>query len=90
MFPNGTAIRSVHEIEQAILDRPQIFVRTLTEKLMTFALGRAVEPFDGAAIRLIETAAAEDDYRFSSIVTGIVLSDPFRYRVSEGTPETRP
>jgi hypothetical protein len=85
MFPNGKAIRSVDELEQAILDRPQMFVRTLTEKLMTFALGRAVESFDGPAVRSIESAAAKDDYRFSSIVTGIVLSDPFRYRLSEGS-----
>jgi hypothetical protein len=83
VFPNGAAISSVGELENAILERPQMFVRTLTEKLMTFGLGRAVEAFDGPAIRIIESAAAKDDYRFSSIVTGIVLSEPFRMRSNE-------
>jgi len=85
MFPNGQPIRSVRELEQAILDRPQMFVRTLTEKLMTFGLGRAVEPFDGPAVRSIQRTAAKEDYRFSSIVTGIVLSDPFRLRLSQAS-----
>ena len=90
MFPDGKVISSVNELEQAILSRPQVFVRTLTEKMMTFALGRAVESFDGPAIRRIEATAAKNDYRISSIVMGIVLSDPFRYRLSEssGAKET--
>ena len=84
-FPNGVTINSVQELEQVILKRPQMFVRTLTEKLMTYGLGRAVESFDGPAIRLIESAAAKEDYRFSSIVTGIVLSDPFKLRSNESS-----
>ena len=90
MFPDGKVISSVNELEQAILSRPQVFVRTLTEKMMTFALGRAVESFDGPAIPRIEATAAKNDYRISSIVMGIVLSDPFRYRLSEssGAKET--
>ncbi len=87
-FPDGTTISSVTELEDAILERPQVFVRTLTEKLMTFGLGRAVESFDGPAIRSIESAAAKDDYRFSSIVTGIVLSEPFRTRSKQDAVNT--
>ncbi|WP_075081959.1 DUF1592 domain-containing protein [Mariniblastus fucicola] len=90
MFPTGKPISSAAELEDVILERPQMFVRTLTEKLITYGLGRAVEPFDGPAVRSIESAAAKDDYRFSSIVTGIVLSDPFRLRLNERfeNPET--
>ena len=88
MFPNGTTINSVGDLEDAILERPQMFVRTLTEKLMTYGLGRAVEPFDGPAVRSIESAAAKKGYRFSSIVTGIVLSDPFKLRANESSTTT--
>ena len=89
-FPDGSKIDSIDDLENAIMKRPQMFVRTLTEKLMTFALGRTIEPFDGPAIRSIEQSAAKDNYRFSSIVKGIVLSDPFRLRsgVNIETPET--
>ena len=90
MFPDGSKIDSIDDLEDAIMKRPKMFVRTLTEKLMTFALGRSIEPFDGPAIRSIEQSAAKDDYRFSSIVKGIVLSAPFRLRsgVSFATSET--
>ena len=89
MFPNGTEIKSIDELEEAILQRPQMFVRTMTEKMMTFALGRAVEPFDGPAIRTIESESSSDNYKFSSIVTGIVLSDPFRLRLSKSETTER-
>jgi hypothetical protein len=70
-------------LEQALLDRPELFVRTLTEKLMTFALGRGVEYYDAPAVRKIVLAARDDDYRFSRLVLGIVQSTPFRMRMSQ-------
>ncbi len=77
-LPDGTELNSVDELEQGILARPSIFVRTLTEKLMTYALGRALVADDGPAIRRIVHESAVQDFKFSSIIHGIVFSDPFR------------
>jgi predicted GTPase len=63
-----------------LLKRPDIFVSTLTEKLLTFALGRGVESYDAPAVRTIVREAKADDYRFSSIVLGIVNCTPFQMR----------
>ena len=52
----------------------------MSEKLMTFALGRAMEPEDGPAVRRIVQNAKQDEFRFSAVITGIVLSRPFRNR----------
>jgi hypothetical protein len=82
-LPDGTDVQSVEDLERGILDRPSVFVQTLTEKLMTFALGRSVEPEDGPAIRRIVEQSAGENYRFSSIVSGIILSEPFRFRSTE-------
>jgi len=60
-----------------LLRRPDQFVQTLTTRLMTFALGRGVEAEDMPTIRRIVRAAAANDYRFSSIVSGIVRSEAF-------------
>jgi hypothetical protein len=57
-----------------------LFVQTLTEKLLTYALGRGVEPYDLAAVRRIVHDAADDDYRFSSFILGVVESTPFTMR----------
>ena len=77
-LPDGRQFSGIAELEKSLLARPELFVATLTEKLMTFGLGRGVEPADGPAIRKIVRDAAEDDFRFSSIVHGIVNSVPFR------------
>ena len=66
---------------QAILDRPELFVGTMTEKLLTYALGRGVEAHDMPAVRRIVRDAAANDYRFSSLVLGIVNSVPFQMRM---------
>jgi hypothetical protein len=75
---DGTAVNGPVDLRDALLERPDQFVQTLTEKLMIYALGRGVEHYDMPAIREIVRRAAEDDYRFSSLLTGIVTSDPFR------------
>ena len=62
--------------------RPDQFVQTVTEKLMTYGLGRSVEHYDMPAVRQIVRDAARDNYRFSSIVMGIVKSAPFQMRKS--------
>jgi Protein of unknown function (DUF1585) len=65
-----------------LLDRPALFVTTLTEKLLTYALGRGLGYYDQPAIRRIVREAGRHDYRFSSIVQNIVASSPFQMRRS--------
>jgi hypothetical protein len=63
-----------------LLSNREDFVGTVTEKLMTYALGRGVEYYDYPAIRRIVDAAEPDDYRWSSLIRGIVESTPFQMR----------
>ena len=79
-FPDGMTFEGVAGLKQAILSRSDQFVRTLTEKLLTYGLGRAMEYYDAPAVRAIEREAASDDYRFSSLILGIVKSTPFQMR----------
>ena len=65
------------------MNRPEIFAGTLTEKLLTFALGRGMEHYDAPAVREIVRAARAGDYRFSAIISGIVNSTPFQMRSSQ-------
>ena len=79
-LPDGQRFDGVEKMETGLLKRPELFVRTLSEKLLTFALGRGVESFDAPAIRKIVNAAKADDFRFSSIILGIAKSVPFQMR----------
>jgi hypothetical protein len=75
---NGTAIDGVVGLRQALVNRPEIFVGVMTEKMLTYALGRGIEYHDMPAVRTIVQTARPEEYRFSSIVLGIVRSTPFR------------
>ena len=77
---DGTEFRGVGGLQTAILKRPELFVTTLSEKLIIFAIGRGVDYYDAPAVRKIVRDAAAEDYRFSSIVMGVVNSTPFRMR----------
>jgi hypothetical protein len=79
-LPDGSEFTGAQGLEQAISDRPEPFVRTLTEKLLTFALGRGVEHFDAPAVRKIVRDTEENDYRFSQLILGIASSTPFQMR----------
>jgi Protein of unknown function (DUF1592)/Protein of unknown function (DUF1588)/Protein of unknown function (DUF1585)/Protein of unknown function (DUF1595) len=82
---DGTVVNGPGDLRKALLKRPQQFVQTMTEKLMTYALGRSVEYYDMPEVRRIVRDAAGENYRFSSIVMGIVKSAPFQMRrVPEG------
>jgi mono/diheme cytochrome c family protein len=84
---DGTKVSSPADLRTALLKRSPQFVQTLTEKLMTYALGRSVEHYDMPTIRQIVRDAARDNYRFSSLVMGIVKSAPFQMRrVPEADP----
>ncbi len=81
-LPGVGALAGVDGLEDGLLSRPDLFVGRLTEKLLTFALGRGVEYYDAPAVRTIVREAEADDYRFSSIILGIVKSVPFQMRNS--------
>ena len=80
VLPDGTQIRRPEDLIAALVDRSDLFVQSLTERLMTYALGRVIDYRDMPAVRNIVREAAEDDYRFESIVYNIVNSDAFRMR----------
>jgi len=79
-LPDGSKFAGVAGLEQALLKRPDLFVTALTEKLLTFALGRGVEASDAPAVRKIVRGARADGYRFSSILLGVAESTPFTMR----------
>ena len=79
-FPDGTTFDGAGGLRETLLDRSDQFVRTLASKLLTYSLGRAVEHHDMPAVRAIEREAASDDYRFSTLILGIVKSAPFQMR----------
>jgi mono/diheme cytochrome c family protein len=81
---DGTDVTGASSMRQALVAHKDVFVGTMTEKLLTYALGRGVGPKDMPAVRRIVRAAARDDYRFSSLVIGIVKSPPFLMRLKSG------
>lgn len=81
-LPDGSSFQGVSGLQKAVLARPELFVTTFSEKLLTYALGRGVEYYDAPAIRNIVKGAREDDFRFSSVILGIVSSAPFQMRRS--------
>jgi hypothetical protein len=82
-LPDGSNFQGVAGLRQALLSHPELFVTTTTEKLLTYALGRGVEDCDAPAVRGIVREARGQDYRFSSLVLGIVNSTPFQMRRSQ-------
>ena len=80
VLPDGTAFEGASGLREALLGRPDLFVTTLTEKLLIYALGRGVEHHDAPAIRAITREAAADGNRFSSLILGVVKSPPFQMR----------
>jgi Protein of unknown function (DUF1588)/Protein of unknown function (DUF1585)/Protein of unknown function (DUF1592) len=80
ILPDGTKIEGPIGLRKVLLDRKDLFVTTATERLLTYALGRGVEPFDMPAVRTIARNSAASDYRWSALITGIVNSVPFQMR----------
>jgi hypothetical protein len=79
-LPDGSTFEGVAALERGLLQRPELFAATVSEKLLTFALGRGIESFDAPAIREIVRRAQADEFRFSSLILGIVNSTPFQMR----------
>jgi hypothetical protein len=86
-LPDGTPIGGPDDLRRAIVSRPDHqFVQALTENLMTYALGRTLDYRDMPTVRRIVRQAAADDYRFKSIVLGVVTSDAFRKKEADSSP----
>jgi hypothetical protein len=81
-LPGMGNVNGVAGLEEALLQRPELFAATLTEKLLTFALGRGIEYYDAPAVRKILREAQPGGYHFSSLILGIVHSAPFQMRRS--------
>jgi mono/diheme cytochrome c family protein len=84
VLPDGTSVAGVADLRNALAAHPDKFVHALTEALFTYALGRTTDYRDMPAVRAIVRRAEKDDYRFESIVLGIVESDAFRKREAIG------
>lgn len=78
VLPNGTPLHGPADLREALKAQPDHFAQTLTEKLMTYALGRKIEYPDMPTVRAIVDQAADSDYHFPAIVLGIVQSEQFR------------
>jgi len=82
-MPDGSEVEGPADLRRSLLRRPGQFAQAFTQKLMMYALGREIDPQDMPQIRAIVRAAAKDNYRFSSLVAGIVSSDAFRMQAQE-------
>ena len=79
---DGTPVESPTALNQALLDRPILLVRSFTSNLMAYALGRLVEYYDQPTIRAIAREAEQNEYRMSSFILGVVKSDAFRMQTA--------
>jgi hypothetical protein len=79
---DGTKVDGPRELRQALLAQKAQFMTAVTQKLLTYALGRGLEYYDAPAVREIDRAAAADDYRWSSLILGVVKSAPFQMRTA--------
>jgi len=88
VMADGTKVDGPAALREAILSRPDAFATVLTERLLTYALGRGVEPSDMPVVRRIVKQAARSGYRFESIIAGIIESAPFQMRTTLESPGT--
>ena len=79
-LPDGTKFEGPAGLQRVLLRRPDAFVSTLTDKLLTYSLGRLTEYHDEPAVRRIVNDSAGSDYKFSAVILGIVRSTPFQMR----------
>ena len=79
-LPDGKSFNGPAELKTVLKDKRELFVRNLTEKLLTYALGRGLEYYDSRPVRRISADLAKQEHRFSALVSGIVKSDAFRLR----------
>ena len=87
VLPDGSAIGGVQDLRNALLERPNMFVQNLVEKLMLYGLGRPIEAEDMPAVRQIVAQVQQDNYHFYAIVQGIVATDQFLYKQAPAAVE---
>ena len=83
-LPDGTKFNGPSELRNVLRKHSDEFLTTVSEKLMTYALGRGLDAIDAPAVRKVKREAARDDYRFESLVEAIVSSAPFQMRTAQG------
>jgi hypothetical protein len=83
-LPGGEKFSGPRELVDILKQRDKDFNRLLASKLLTYALGRGLEYYDNCAVDQVAAASQSHDYRFSAIVTEIVLSEPFTMRRGDG------
>ena len=88
VLADGTKVSSPNDLRKALMSRPEQFITTMTQKLMIYALGRPLQYHDMPSVRAIMRTAATSDYRFATLVSGIVQSPQFTRRVKSGGPAT--
>jgi hypothetical protein len=86
-FSDGASFKGFPELRKILVARKDQFARCLTEKLMIYALGRGLEPYDERPVDRILTALARDKYKFSTVIVEIAKSDPFRLRRGKNIKE---
>lgn len=87
---DGTKVDGPRELREALVAQKTQFVRAVTEKLLTYALGRGLQYYDGPTIRAIDRQAAADDYRWSALISAIVKSAPFQMRTAGASQTAAP
>jgi hypothetical protein len=86
-LPDGTTFDGITGLRKVMVSHTEDFVRTVSAKMLAYAIGRGLEPSDAPAVRAITRDAAAKGYRWSAIITGIVESTPFSMSVAPGVPE---
>jgi hypothetical protein len=87
-YYDGSPINDLNQLSAALMKRPDPLVRTYTENLMAYALGRRIETFDQPTVRAIARQAADDGYKMSAFILGVVKSDAFQRKRSEPAATT--
>jgi hypothetical protein len=82
-LPDGREFTGAAGLQKVLLSRPELFVSAVTEKLLTYGLGRGIESYDAPAVRKIVRESRGNDFRFSSLILGVVNSTPFQMRRSQ-------
>ena len=83
-LPGGQTFTSPKELKAVLKTKETAFTQCLSEKMLTYAIGRGVEPHDACVVDSISAAVGKDGHKFSRLIVGVVLSEPFRKRTVEG------
>jgi hypothetical protein len=79
-LPDGSTFDGARGLKSYLMNKKGQFVRSLTERLLTYALGRGLEPYDHCNVDVLTKQVAKQDYKFSAMVAAVITSEPFRYR----------